>query len=88
MSIEIITQDDLIKFKSELLLDIRKILTETKSNNKNWLRTKEVMEILSISPGTLQNYRINGSIKFSRLGRTIYYSANDIDDLLSQNNTT
>lgn len=87
MSLEILTRDDLYAFKSELLIDIRKILTENNDHTKKWLRTKEVLKLLQISPGTLQNYRINGSLKFSRVGKTIYYSRKDIEDLMNNNAT-
>lgn len=84
MSIEILTREDLHAFKNDLLMDIRKILTEHSSTSKKWLRTKEMLKLLQISPGTLQNYRINGTLKFSRVGTTIYYSLVDIEELLNK----
>jgi len=88
MSIEILTREDLHVFKNELLMDIRKILIEDGRTTKKWLRTKEVIKLLQVSPGTLQNYRINGFLKFSRVGTTIYYSLMDIEELLNKKNTT
>jgi len=86
MSVEILTRDDLRAFKSELLVDIQNLITEKTTHTKKWLRTKEVLKLLKISASTLQNYRINGNLKFTRIGRTLYYSLQDIEELFNKNN--
>jgi len=84
MPAQIITSDDLREFKLELLDEIRDIIREQKSNTtKQWLKSVEVRRLLNISPGTLQNLRINGTLPFTKIGGTNYY--NDIETLLSQN---
>jgi hypothetical protein len=86
MPAQIITSDDLREFKLELLDEIRDIIREQKSNTtKQWLKSVEVRRLLNISPGTLQNLRINGTLPFTKIGGTNYYNASDIDTLLSQN---
>jgi hypothetical protein len=40
---------------------------------------------LNISPGTLQNLRINGTLIYSRVGGIIFYESAHIDKLLNQN---
>ena len=80
MNIEFITKNDLMEFKNEIIQEINTI------NNgitpKKWLRSAEVREILGISPGTLQNMRINGSIPFSKIGSTLFYDVNEIQRIL------
>ena len=83
MSVEIITKEDLNLFKSELLSEISKLVKSTsQSPSKQWLKSAEVRKILNISPGTLQNLRINGVLRFTKIGGTMYYKSADIDSLL------
>ena len=86
MPTSIITIDDLRDFKLELLDDIKKILTNQASGTlKKYLKSSEVMEMLQISPGTLQNLRINGTLPFSKMGGIIYYEIEDIQKVMIKN---
>lgn len=85
MAVEIITREDLAAFKVELLSDLKSMLSEPTATPKKWLRSREVMKMLQISPGTLQNYRINGTLQYSRFGSTIFYSREAIERLLEEN---
>lgn len=85
MAVEIITREDLAAFKAELLSDLKSMLCEPSSTPKKWLRSREVMRMLQISPGTLQNYRINGTLQYTRFGSTIFYSLEAIERLLEEN---
>ncbi len=86
MATEIITQDDLREFKIELLADIKKLLKQNLgSNQKKWLKSYEVRELLNISPGTLQHLRVSGTLPFTKVGGTIYYDFNDIHNMISEN---
>jgi hypothetical protein len=86
MSAQIITTDDLQEFKIELLEEIRAIVSEQKTaTSKKWLKSVEVRKLLSISPGTLQTLRINGTLPYTRIGGTNYYNLTDIEKLLSKN---
>jgi len=86
MPTSIITTDDLRDFKFELLDDIKKILTKQASGTlKKYLKSSEVMELLQISPGTLQNLRINGTLPFSKMGGIIYYDSEDIQKVMLKN---
>lgn len=41
---------------------------------KEWLRTKDVCEMLNVSEGTLQQMRINGDIPFTKVStNTLFY---------------
>jgi hypothetical protein len=86
MAATIITTEDLIEFKKELLEDIKKIFeSQTTTQNKKWLKSAEVRELLNISPGTLQNLRINGTLSYTKIGGIMYYDNQDIDKLLEKN---
>ena len=82
MATSIITTDDLREFKLELLDDIKKLLNAQKGQvPKKWLKSHEVREYLSISPGTLQNLRIKAFyitiiVIFQKLWRKIGFIIN------------
>jgi hypothetical protein len=59
MIVNHITKEDLKEFKTELLEDIKNLFNIKVSEQKLWLRSSEVKELLKISSGTLQNLRIN-----------------------------
>lgn len=83
MAIEIITKEDLRSFRIELLQDLKQVLSPTiPQKPKQWLKSSEVRKMLKISPGTLQNLRINGTLRFTKIGGLIYYSYEDIELLL------
>jgi hypothetical protein len=82
MSAEIITKEDLQAFKIELLADLRKIVLEVPEKPKEWMKSAELKKLLKVSHGTLQNLRISGQLKFSKIGGTYYYRYNDLLKLL------
>lgn len=87
MSVEIITKEDLYQFRSELIQEIRILLKQTPSTiDKQWLKSAEVRKLLQISPGTLQNLRINGTLRYTKIGGSRYYSSKDIYQLLEGRN--
>ncbi len=85
MAAEIITKEDLNSFRQELLQELKELLNNTNQKQKEWLKSFEVRKLLKISPGTLQNLRINGTLRFTRIGSIIYYSYEDIQKLLEGN---
>lgn len=87
MSAQVITTDDLYVFKLELLSEIKSLLESNSKSfqQKKWLKSNEVKKLLKISPGTLQNLRINGTLSFTRIGALIYYDYDEIEKLLSEN---
>ncbi|MBX2900275.1 MAG: helix-turn-helix domain-containing protein [Cyclobacteriaceae bacterium] len=83
MAIEVVTKDDLQSFRTELLQDLKQIFSHTiPQKPKQWLKSQEVRKLLKISPGTLQNLRINGTLRFTKIGGLMYYSYEDIELLL------
>ncbi len=86
MATSIITTDDLREFKLELLGDIQKLLNAQNGQvPKKWLKSHEVRDYLSISPGTLQNLRINGTLPYTKIGGVLYYDYRDISKALEEN---
>ena len=87
MSVEIVTKEDLVLFKSELISEITKLVKPvSQSQSKQWLKSAEVRKLLNISPGTLQNLRINGTLRYTKIGGTMYYKSADITKLLEGGN--
>ncbi len=84
MNLEILTREDMKNFKLELLEEIRRII-QPASEQKEWLKSSDVMKILNCSTGTLQNLRINGTLPFTKMGGTIYYAHSDVMKVLNRN---
>ncbi len=92
MSLQVLTREDLDQFKTELFTELKSIITDTSQNglkkgdaNSKWLKSHQVQRMLGISPGTLQNLRINGTIPFTKIRGVIFYSLDDINAILQQN---
>lgn len=86
MATTILTIEDLHDFKKELLQELKTLFPNNHSwNSKKWLKSTEVRKLLSISPGTLQNLRINGTLPYTKVGGVIYYDHDEIQKILSSN---
>ena len=85
MNVELITKEDLKNLKTEMLSEIRQLMKPGQSENKQWLKSAEVRKLLGISPGTLQNLRINGTLRYTKIGGMMYYKMEDITVLLEGN---
>jgi hypothetical protein len=86
MAAMVLTTDDLREFKLELLDDIKKLISIGNGQvQKKWLKSPEVRKLLAISPGTLQNLRINRTLPFTKIGGVIYYSIDDINNIMTSN---
>ena len=89
MEMEVITRGDLEKFRLQLLADIKDLLVEApKSNYRPWLKGTEVRKLLGISAGSLQNLRISGQLKSSKIGGIHFYKYDDIKKMMSSTNGT
>ncbi len=58
-----------------------------KSLSEDWLDNQEVLQVLHISKRTLQTYRDNGIVPFSKIEGKFYYKVLDIENLLQSNYT-
>ncbi len=85
MAVQIITIEDLNEFRNLLLNDLKEIINSKPQQSKQWLKSNEVRKLLNISPGTLQNLRINGTLSYTKIGGIMYYNHSDIDKLLNGN---
>jgi len=86
MPTQIITTDDLREFKIELLDDIKKLINSISlTSPKKYLKSNELMEMLKVSPGTLQTLRINGTLPYTKIGGIIFYDADEISKVMKEN---
>jgi uncharacterized membrane-anchored protein YjiN (DUF445 family) len=86
MAVNVVTTEDLQIFRKDLLEDLKKFITEKQNHTvRKWLKSHEVRRLLTISPGTLQNLRVNGTLPFTKIGGVIYYDSEDIQKMLLQN---
>ncbi len=77
---QLVTKRDLLNVVNALLTELKSVKKEDKP--AQWLKSSEVRKLLRISPGTLQNLRINGTLNFKRIGGIIYYKYDDIQNML------
>ena len=85
MQIEIATKQDLVALQQEIIKAVKELLD---SNNKpvEQLRSKEVMKILGYtSASSLKSLRDRKKLKFSRIGKTFFYDAQSVNQLLNKN---
>lgn len=81
---QLITTTDLEIFQNNLLLEMKKMMKELIGNpGKKWLKSFEVKKLLGISPGKLQNLRVNGTLPYTQIGGVILYDYEDIQKMLS-----
>ena len=77
-----ITKRELLNFSNVILSEIKEMVGK-QEQPASWLKSAEVRKLLKISPGTLQNLRINGTLNFTRIGGIIYYKYEDILKILN-----
>ena len=85
MAIEIVTKEDLEEFRTRLLYDLGKMLSEFQPKPvRPWLKGAEVRKLLQISYGTLQSLRISGQLRSSKVGGCHYYRYEDIERMMNK----
>ena len=52
---------------------------------KKYIKSSELMEMLQISPGTLQNLRVNGTLPYTKVGGIIFYDSDEIQQVMLAN---
>jgi hypothetical protein len=86
MAIQVITTDDLQRFRDELTKDIQQIFEKfAPQQYKKWVKSDELRKLLNVSPGTLQTLRINGTLKYTKLGGILYYDYDHILEIFADN---
>ena len=86
-TIQLLTKEDLEDFKRDLIQEIKALMHPEGLQAKQWLKSVEVRKLLNISPGTLQNMRINGTLSYTKVGSILYYKYADILKMLNDNQT-
>ena len=88
MPASIVTSEDLERLKEEMLCEIKELLIKyERITIDRWIKSGKVMDKLEISPGTLQNFRVNQTIPFTKLGGIIYYDETKINEIMVKNET-
>ena len=88
MAANIITLEDLQNFKQELLTELQKILSQRQTvPTRKWLKSHEAKRLLTLSSGTLQTLRVNGTLPFTKIGGIIFYDYDDIQKMIEENKT-
>lgn len=85
MKVELITREDLESFKRELLEEIRRYspyIRKSGKEPKEWLKSYEVRKLMGISPGTLQNLRVNGTLPYTKIGGLMFYRYDDVSKMM------
>jgi spore germination protein YaaH len=83
MQLEILTRSDLQQFKAELLAELKTLISPPDPKQVDYLKSKEVKNLLKISNSTLQCYRESGKIEAKKIGGVYYYSRTSIENLFN-----
>jgi hypothetical protein len=85
MHVEMITREDLHQFKTDLLQELKNLLSTTKQSPQGkWLKSAQVRSLLNISPGTLLSLRVKGNLRYTKVGGIFYYQYEDIEQMLAK----
>lgn len=60
-------------------------LTRAEVLKDTWIDNQDVLQTLHISKRTLQTFRKNGTIPYSKVQGKFYYKVSDIEELLQSN---
>lgn len=83
---ELTTKQDLINLKQDLVKEFTTLL-KIKPQEQQFLKSADVRKMLGLSAGTLQTLRINGSLPYTKLNGTLYYSYDEVIEALNKNKT-
>lgn len=82
---QLVTVQELRDSEQRIIQAIKSLLLQSGGRiTKKWLKSYEVKKVLAISSGTLQTLRNNGTIPFTKIGGTLYYSSDEIDAVLEK----
>lgn len=82
---EILTKDDLITLKAEIVEEVKEtirqelgILTNTDTNGEEYLSTKEAAKLLLVSERQMRNYKASRVIPYSKIGGRLLFRKTDL----------
>jgi len=82
-----ITKEDLENLRHQLFADLRKLFEKPETPDpkpKEWLRSRDVKKMLSISDAALQNLRIRGLVHPVKISGLYYYKTEEVRSLFNQ----
>jgi len=82
-----ITKDDLRQFGLLLMDNIRVMIGKAPDKDDihpDWLKSRVVRKLLDMSPGTLQNLRITGKVRYKKILGSYYYNKADLQRLFNE----
>ena len=85
MIVELLTREDFKALDEKMDKILEVLSSKKKSEAGEWLKSAEVKAILNCSDATLKNYRDSGSLPYSKIEGTYYYSAKCVSQMLEQN---
>ena len=81
---ELLTKNDLLLFKSDLIEEFRKFIDQGPvPKESTYLKSKDVKKMLKCSDSTLQYYRQSGKLPFNKVGGIYYYTKEGISQLMN-----
>ncbi len=90
MNIKIDINEEFRDVKNELLKEFKEIIRNEVSDHlsKKWIRAKELQKLTGWSSSTIQTYRSNGALTYSKVGGTVFYDIHALNNLLETNSKT
>jgi hypothetical protein len=88
MSVEIVTKEDLLVLRIQLMNDIKTIMLAQQAQSVNQAiegyRTKDVRKILGCSVNKLVSLRAARKVRWKKIGGTVYYNRDDVRRLVEE----
>lgn len=76
---------ELNEFRLLLLKDLKEMFNAKSQPQKQWLRASEARKLLNVSVSTLQKFRVDGTLTYTKIGDVMYYAYSDIEKILESN---
>lgn len=81
-------EEDIWKLHSQMDEILTTVNVIRDSAEKKVYNTKELSEYLKIGVSAIEKLRQDGELAYSKLGRTIVYTQNDVDALIKNNHVS
>ena len=88
MNFILITENELRKLLSEVILQCQDHTQESISSDGDLIDKKEAAQLLKVSLATVDNYRRNGILPSYRIGATIRFKRSEILEVVSSKNAS
>lgn len=88
MNIKLLTYEELEAANQALLAEFKNLIKSELSDwlrTKKWIRAKDLQKITGWSSSSIQTYRANGTLKYSKVGGTVFYDFENLINLLETN---